>query len=233
MVKWISSQGCVNALASLTNLIPVKEEIVMAGREFTQEEWKSEEWRSVDGYEGIYEVSDLGRLRRAYRGPKTQGRHRLIRAYPNRNGYFFFRLSRKGTVTRRAAHSMVMLAFVGPRPDGLQVNHVDGDKGNNRLRNLEYVTRQENMRHAVRLGLIERGLQSSAIRRPECILRGESLPFSKLTDAQVREIKYRHAYEGVSQMELGRQYGVAANTINAIVNGRTWAHVRIEDGPWG
>ncbi len=103
-----------------------------------------EGWRPVVGFEDVYEVSDAGRVRR--------GGHVLI---PLRNsaGYRAVQLWRDGRPTTRLIHVLVAAAFLGPAPEGQDVNHCDGDKTHNAVANLEYVTRSENNRHAYRLGL--------------------------------------------------------------------------------
>lgn len=80
---------------------------------------------------------------------KWRGAMRKLRAVENGRGYL--RVVCGGKL--RSVHALVAEAFIGPRPSGLEVNHKDGDKRNNRPENLEYVTRSENMRHCFRIGL--------------------------------------------------------------------------------
>lgn len=115
-----------------------------------------EEWRSVAGFEGAYEVSDLGRVRsvsrvvmRANGAPQTV-RGRVLKTPQGTDGYPCIRLGAQG-VTRKV-HVMVAEAFLGPRPEGLQVCHRDGDRLNPRLQNLRYDTPSANMRDMVRHG---------------------------------------------------------------------------------
>lgn len=113
-----------------------------------------EEWRAVVGWEGLYEVSSLGRVRSLPR----QTSHgivggRVLKPSPNkrRNNYLQVGLS---NVTRRTAkvHVLVAAAFHGERPDGMEIRHLDGDPANNAASNLRYGTKSENMLDAVRHG---------------------------------------------------------------------------------
>lgn len=107
------------------------------------------------------------------------------------------------------AHRAVWESVHGPIPMHLEVNHVNGDKADNRLENLELVTRSENVRHAVALGLGR---------------RGEAKPNAKLTEARVIEARRRVA-AGEPLRPIARECGVDAKTLRDAVTGRSWAHV--------
>ncbi|ORC02701.1 hypothetical protein B1T48_16980 [Mycobacterium persicum] len=117
-----------------------------------------EQWRPVVGYEGLYEVSDVGRVRslaRTVLHPHS-GRYtlcgRILSPHPDGCGYLKVRLHRDGQGRTRKVHQLVLEAFVGPRPAGLECCHADDDKTNNRLSNLRYDTRSANMLDQVRNG---------------------------------------------------------------------------------
>lgn len=101
----------------------------------------SEEWRDISGYEGAYQVSDLGRVR----GP----RGRILRAGIASHGYPTVCLGRGNT---RTVHSLVARAFLGPTPEGHEIRHKDGARTNAALANLHFGTRTENILDAVRQG---------------------------------------------------------------------------------
>lgn len=107
----------------------------------------TEQWRPVPGFDG-YEVSDLGRvISRRRRTPV------MLAERVGSKGYRKVALSRGPyDVTDMTLHRVVLLAFIGPCPEGLQVRHLDGDPGNNRLDNLAYGTPSENMHDVVRHG---------------------------------------------------------------------------------
>lgn len=101
-------------------------------------------WKDVPGYEGFYQVSSLGRIARGGRVRKLKKDHR---------GYFVLTLCKKGIEKDWKIHRLVALAFL-PNPEGKRVvNHIDGDKLNNRVENLEWATHSENMMHAYANGL--------------------------------------------------------------------------------
>lgn len=109
-----------------------------------------ETWMPIAGFEGRYSVSSLGRIRRL-EGKWSPRGDRLLQPSLSPNGYPQIRLGRKTF----AIHRLVARAFIGLCAPGLQVNHRDGDKANNAVVNLEYVTMLENHAHAHRMGLMK------------------------------------------------------------------------------
>lgn len=116
---------------------------------------KHEEWRPVVGYEGLYDVSDQGNVRRLARSYKTYNGYSdcviflpemLLKQRKKRNGYMQVGLTRDGKQRFYSVHRLVMTAFVGE--SSLTVNHVNEDKTDNRLCNLEYMTTSENVRYS-------------------------------------------------------------------------------------
>lgn len=101
-----------------------------------------EAWRPIPGFEGIYDASDLGRIR----SWKWKRPH-VLKDRPIRTGYLVASLSPTpgAKPIEVAVHRLVMLTFVGPRPDGLEIRHRDGNPANNALSNLSYGTHSENM----------------------------------------------------------------------------------------
>ena len=103
-----------------------------------------EEWRPVVGYEGLYEVSDQGRVRSLISG-------RILRPATRRlSGHKHVMLCRPSQVG--LVHQLVAAAFLGPRPDGAETRHLNGDSGDNRAANLQYGTRSENTEDSKRHG---------------------------------------------------------------------------------
>jgi hypothetical protein len=172
-----------------------------------------EEWRPVVGYEGIYEVSSAGGIRRI----KTAkgGRIGPISAVLCNTGagYFIVRLyDGTGSKGRRTVyiHRLVAAAFLGPCGEGLQVNHIDGNSRNNHAANLEYITQAGNVRHAVAIGLIPLGERSHS---------------AKLTERQVREII---ALKGkLTTRKVGEMYGIACGVVSQIQNRKLWKHLKL------
>lgn len=122
-----------------------------------------------------------------------------------------------GKTTTQRVHSLIALTFLGERPCGMQVNHKDGNKLNNAISNLEYVTISENIKHAYKNGLLE----------PR---NGEKNGMAKLTNDAVRIIR-RTALESKSRYygrkQLAERFGVSVATIKDIVTRRrnSWADV--------
>lgn len=119
---------------------------------------RNEAWRAVQGFEGLYKVSDLGRVRSLDR---TVVRRRYGKLIPvrrvgrrlrfdlDKDGYLRVRLYRDGVSLKVAAHVLVLESFVGPRPRGLEALHCDGNPANNALSNLRWGTTSENQRDRV------------------------------------------------------------------------------------
>lgn len=149
-----------------------------------------EEWRDVEGYDGRYMVSDMGRV---FMTGKFGGRCGLMSQQIN-DGYHIVRLSsRDGSSTKRV-HRLVADAFVPGRSfERNQVNHINGNRSDNRAENLEWVTQSENILHAYHvLGNVNKG--------------------RKLSEKQVREI--RSSEHGAKY--LARKYKVGRTTIREI-----------------
>lgn len=166
----------------------------------------TEEWRPWR--DGAYEVSDLGRVRRAKAGRKTHA-GRLMTPIKMGIGYFMVSPTVDGKNAPTHIHRMVAECFIGPS-EGREVNHIDGDKGNNVVGNLEYVTHRGNMEHAARTGLMVRGINH---------------PQAKFTDADVRLIRAEYDAGATSMQILADQYDVAIMTIHSIIRRKTWRHV--------
>lgn len=103
----------------------------------------SEEWRPVVGYEGLYEVSDLGRVKRVAAGQGATPGIRKQSTHPS--GYKQVSLSKGNRQRTHKAHRLVLEAFVGPRPEGMESCHANDIPGDNRLENLRWGTRRENL----------------------------------------------------------------------------------------
>jgi hypothetical protein len=167
-----------------------------------------EEWRPVVGYEGIYEVSNLGRVKRIRTATCTQA-GLILRTNPQWHGYHLVSLYLSGVQKVISVHRVVARVFHGPCSDGHEVNHIDGDKANNAASNLEYITRAQNLAHADQMGLTRRG-----------VLNGKA----KLTDDDIRLIRSAPTTHGMQSI-LARRYGVRQGVIWNIINRKAWKHV--------
>jgi hypothetical protein len=165
-----------------------------------------EQWRAVVGFEGIYEISNYTRVRRAVASPQSPA-GRLLSHTVTSYGYSVVNLSKRDGGRAYFVHRLLVEAFCGPIPEGLVVNHIDGCKTNNTLDNLEVVTSAENNRHAHRTGLSNS--------------RGEHNPAAKLTSGDVLLIRA----SSESRTALADRFGVRPDTIDVVRRGGTWGHV--------
>lgn len=108
-----------------------------------------EVWKDVIGYEGLYQVSNLGRVRSFYKNKLTILSYRRAKA-----GYHTVCLHKNKKPLTQNIHRLIADAFIPNTECKKYVNHIDGDKGNNILSNLEWVTQSENMKHAYDIGLM-------------------------------------------------------------------------------
>ncbi|MGE3835238.1 MAG: HNH endonuclease [Acidimicrobiia bacterium] len=168
-------------------------------------------WLPVVGFERTYEVSNEGQVRRRAGAPRTPTAR--PRKLVPRSGYLQVVLSQDGQVTLCWVHRLVAMAFLGVPERRSQVNHLDGDRANNRASNLEWTDHRGNSLHAYRTGL-----------RTAAPTFGEANHLSVLREDDVRAI--RRGWEaGESQASLARRFDVSRNHIHRIVHRRAWAHI--------
>lgn len=180
---------------------------------------ESEVWKSLPGFPG-YEVSNLGRIKSLARTSEINrvDGAKYTRSLPERilscspyttYGHLHTGLYRDGHRHTITLHAAVLTAFVGPRPEGMECRHMDGNPRNNRLDNLVWGTRQENAEDQIRHGTNH--------------LRGRG---RRLTRAQVVEIKTRFK-EGKPVYDLSEKWGVSKAAVYHVTSGRNWAHVTV------
>ena len=142
---------------------------------------RAEEWLPVVGYEGLYEVSDFGRVRSVNRfvagkyGNSVLANGKILNQRGGRYLSVTFVVNRKGK--QASTHVVVLSAFCGIRKNGFQGNHKNGIRHDNRLSNLEWCSQSENMKHAYRIGL-------SRPTHPRPVIRiNDGRRFASLADA--------------------------------------------------
>lgn len=169
-------------------------------------------WRAIPDWP--YEASNLGRVRRSVTGYGTYA-GRVLQSALNGRGYLMVMLSKGGVPRPFTVHKCVALAFLGPKPTTRhQVNHIDGQRTNNRVGNLEWVTSSED-----RLNAWSRNAYAN---REES--RGERNHAAKLTAEDVLAIREARR-RGVRISELASKYNVRTNTISWAASGRKWGHL--------
>ena len=172
-----------------------------------------EQWRDIVGYEGWYQVSNMGRVRRARTGPGTYV-GRILRPRVHTGGYYQVSLCKNGKVSNNYIHVLVLKAFVVPCPENYECNHRNGKKQDNRVSNLEWVTHTENINHSYQvLDRTRRGC------------KGESNPYAKLTDQKVHRMRRLSASGTYTQKQLAEMFGCSRPCVSAVVTRRTWTHI--------
>jgi len=178
-------------------------------------------WKSVNGYEKLYQVSNMGRVKalekilKNGRGYATR-KEKILTPVKKENDYLFVVLSNESKIKKCLyIHRLVASAFIKNPENKPQVNHISGIKSDNTIGNLEWVTESENLYHSFKLGT----------HKPT---RGTISANAKLDDKKVYEIKERYSLGGVSFRKLADEYGVHHSVINGIIQGKRWPHIKIK-----
>ncbi len=159
-----------------------------------------ETWKPVIGYEKLYEVSDAGQIRNLLTRKLKKFTYDKQKRRP------FVGLWRNNKIQVFYPHKAVLEAFVGPRPQGMECCHNNGDPFDNRLENLRWDTPRNNQLDRIKHGTSNRGERCAA---------------AKLTEAQVQAI----LADTRLQREIAADYGVRQNTISRIKSGKRWSHI--------
>ena len=168
--------------------------VLMQFYPLTLDDLGGEEWRDIEGYVGIYQISNFGRVKSFY-GKQP----RIMIPKLNNRDYLVLRLNKHSARECLPVHRLVAKAFI-PNPDNKpQINHIDGNKLNDYVGNLEWVTAKENTKHAYNIGLVK---------------KGEGHGRAKLTNAQV--VYIRDNPDKLSCKALAEKFGVCKATIGRI-----------------
>lgn len=177
---------------------------------------QNEIWKPVVGYEGLYEVSNFGNVKRLEKlvkhakGGLSRIKEKILLQSKDRRGYNRLVLTKENHQTHRV-HTIVAKAFIENVDNKPIVNHIDGNKINNKVDNLEWVTKSENELHAYRIGLKKSGNI------------GSKCHWAKFTKEQIIEIRKEYKPTRNSIGDLAKKYGVKWDTISNIVKGKTYA----------
>jgi hypothetical protein len=171
----------------------------------TVDEHTQETWRDVPGYEGVYRVSDAGRVQRWLR---SRQRWKPVKGWVDRLGYHRVCLCSGGSGKFIRVHQLVLMAFVGPPPPDHECCHGNGVRTDNRLENLRWGTRVENAADAIIHGTSPRGERNAS---------------AKLSEAVVRSIILPRLRAGHRISDIARDAGVVHQTISEIKQGHNWA----------
>lgn len=164
---------------------------------------QEETWKYIEGYEQHYLVSNLGNIK-----SKKGCKEKTLKPVTNKLGYCRVTLSLSGVTRCFLVHRLVAILFIDNNKNKPQVNHINGNKRDNRVINLEWATSSENVSHGYKIGVSKGNV-------------GEKNPSSKLSQEQVKEIflsKSKHK-------NLCQIYGVCKKTISNIKCGKSWSYI--------
>lgn len=170
-------------------------------------------WKDINGWP--YRISDSGEV-------MSTRSMKILKGVDHGHGYLFITLQLNGRKRQVTIHSLVAHYFIGPRPVGLTINHIDGNKQNNTASNLEYITHTENVRHNSKIGIAAFGARNGAHTYPHRRPRGETCGASKLTWEKVREIRKRFVPGYGNRVKLQREFMVSKTAIRLILANKTW-----------
>lgn len=172
-----------------------------------------ETWVPIVGFEGLYEVSDHGRVR-GLRGKNGKSPGVLwpmrVAINPTLRYASISLVDKNGRSSHYLIHRLVAFAFIGSCPDGHECAHMDGDPENNRVENLKWATKRENQNHRV-------------IHGTDC--RGEKCYAAKLKESDVHEIRRLAKAGGMTYAEIGRIFGITPSPVRSIITRKTWKHI--------
>ncbi len=155
-------------------------------------------WKPIVGLEGVYEISVTAKVRRVGKAcGATQGA--FLKPTLRPDGYYSIVLRNRGNDRRALLQGLVAAAFLGPRPEGQEVNHIDRNPSNNRLSNLEYLTPKNNQIHAARTGS----------------------KHYKLTPERVEQLRVRFREVGVIA-RVAEEFGIDSSYCGKVLRGDYW-----------
>jgi len=166
-------------------------------------------WKDIPGYEAIYQVSNLGRIRRLSGSYKCH-KNRMIKPATKKTGYRIVSLWKDNKQKMHRVCKLVLETFIGPCPEGMECRHLNGKSNNDNLTNLRYGTKQENINDKIMHGTI---------------VKGSMVWNSKLKESDIPNIK-NLINSGLSDIEIGRIFKVSYATIYDIRKNKTWSHVQ-------
>jgi hypothetical protein len=168
-----------------------------------------EKWKEINGYKGIYLVSNHGRIKKVFPGKDTSDKIMCVNI--DRAGYHTIKLAKNNTRKHFKIHRLVASQFLDKKKrNQTEVNHKNGLKSANHACNLEWISPSENIKHAFKTGLKKR--VKSRISLEDVIL--------------IKKLYFKTTYFH-NQTRIARLFGINAKTIYSIVKGKSWRHVVI------
>jgi len=185
-----------------------------------------EVWKDIQGYEGIYQVSNLGRVRSLDRtmvlesGKIRRDKGVILKSIKHKTkGYCYVSLSRGGYFKRFLIHRLVAQSFLENNDNKPQVNHINGDKNNNSVENLEWCTEIENIHHAMNTGLLVRKSEQYDGMRKKIYCPELNMQFASLADASryCKDLGYEKLSDArISECTSGKRKSIHGLTWQSI-----------------
>ena len=178
---------------------------------------KQEIWKDILGFETRYQISNLGRVKSLIRtftkkdGVKMTIGGKLLTIQESE--YLKVSFSECGNTNTFTIHRLIAIAFIPNPKNKPQVNHIDGNKHNNDIQNLEWCTSRENVIHAIDSGLMNGRL------------KGSKNHFSKLNEVEVLYIRKNFNHTNISMKELTSKFNIKKATLYRIINRTAWKHI--------
>lgn len=184
-------------------------------------------WKDIPGYEGLYQVSNDGRI-------YSLISHIELKQRIASNGYWAVGLHKNSIMNTAYIHQVVAKVFIGDRPDGMSIHHKNHAKLDNCADNLEYMPRGAHAAMHLKEAHADGRMRDIYSSVNQKVVPGNKLSVgssngrAKLDEEKVREI-LRLASEGIKQVVLSRKFDVGGYTINMIVHRKSWVHVNLSE----
>jgi len=171
---------------------------------------ENEVWKSIINYEGLYEISNYGKIK-SY--PRQGSCGKILKSYTEKDGHLRTYLYKNNVKKAYLIHRLVLETFVGPCPIGMESCHNDGNPGNNFIRNLRYDTSKNNMQDQI---------------KHKTRARGHNCGASKLNEIKVRVIKRLLEDNYLTIIEIAKIFKVCRQHIYNIKKKKIWKHIHQE-----
>ena len=173
-------------------------------------------WKDVVGFDGIYKISSLGRLKSVERVIERKNNSNYVQSEKiingsNHNGYLFTTLRKNNKKAQKFIHVLVAESFLGEKPNGFDVCHSDGNRLNNCINNLRYGTRSDNVKDS-----IKHRTHYTPFRK-----KGSERSYAKINEEIAKEIKNSNE----SSTKLSKKFNVSRALISGIRRNKNWNHV--------